>query len=88
MGGAAGMAEGVGEAGPGVDLDEQAGEVDAWEPVGHGSLEHLCFGGQLLGGQGRHDELAVGVEAGRASAVGEDGFEEVEGGAQLSVELG
>jgi len=87
VGGAAGVDQVVGEPGPGVDFDEQAGQVDVRQLCAGIVAEGDRFGGDLFGGQGGDNEIAVSIETSGASVVGQDRVEGSDGGHQLAVEV-
>lgn len=87
MGGTPGVGEGVAEAGPRVDLDEQARDLQVREPPDRSVSEGLRSLGQLLGGQRAEHELAVGVEADLSLGRGEQRLHGFEGCVQLLAEL-
>ena len=86
--GAAGVGERLAEPGVSVDLDQQGGQMDLWKAGGDGLRERLAFGGNLLGGQWRHDQVAVFVDAGQTLArrVSQHPFKLTDSAVQLAFE--
>lgn len=88
MGGSAGVDEMVRVTGPGVDLDEQAGQGDVREAFDGGVPQDRSLSRQVFSRERRDHEMSGVVEAGRpAVAAGEDRFEGFDSGVQLAAEL-
>jgi hypothetical protein len=81
------VGEVVGEAAPGVNLDEQTGDLQVREPGGRRVAKLLGAFGQVFGREPAGDQLAIVVQADPPVAFGEHRLDRLQGGVQLLAKL-